>query len=467
MLWVAALLWAAVPVVYPWVRELLTRMGPYRDDGEAYGDSVIYGMVRLYSGGDLLAPAGWVNRYVHDSPALALGAAPYVLFGLGVCLLAARLGRPGTGRTVAGLLAAVLSLVYALRPLLFLVYAATGHTEPWGPLWSLSSWIGGDLHQLVAAVLMVFALRGRRTARRRGRILRTPLTVPAVLAVVLLPTGDVPPGRVTVPDCSFSPDEIRDPPSGWDLFMCGAREYRGDGPLLAMPDRELVANARHLCEAVTRHGGDIRAAGVRAAADEMTRPILDLLYPVCPAVREAEEAVWTEAGRGAACDGLPPHRPRIAPVERGSTDAGMESTLLLHERILSKEPPSLDEARAEAGENGVVGATTGTVVVTAVRGRATVCLRGEAYGRRPPVETGGWDRVVEVGYLSPLGDLRFVDGEPLLPRLTSDGPGRYRVRVYVRRGAADVDRGKPGVPGEILVMVYPGGEEEPVVYRTD
>ncbi|GGK80712.1 hypothetical protein Ppa06_51640 [Planomonospora parontospora subsp. parontospora] len=338
----------------------------------------------------------------------------------------------------------------------------------WGPQASFHSEIGGDLCQLAAAVLMVSALRsGRRAVRRRGRTPRTLLTVPVVLAVVLLSGGDTPPGRVTVPDCSFSPDEIREPPSGWDLFMCGAREDRGGGPLLAMPDRELAANARHLCETATRHGGDVHATGVRAVADDTIRPILDLLYPVCPAVREAEDAVWAGTGRGAACDGLPPHRPRIEPVGRGSTDAGTESALLLHERILSKEPLFLDGARAEAGENGVVGATTGAVVVTAVRGPGAVCLRGEAYGRRPPVETGGWDRVEEVGYLSPLGDLRFVDGEPLLPRLTSDGPGRYRVRVHVRRGAADADRGKPGVPGEILVMVYPGGEGEPVVYRAD
>jgi hypothetical protein len=206
MSWAAAVLWAAVPAVCPWARELLTRMGPYRGDEEAYGD-FIYGMVRLYSGGDLLAPVGWLNRYVHDSPALALGAAPYVLLGLGACLLAARLGRPGTGRTVAGLLAAVLALVYALRPLLFLAYATTGHTEPWGPLWSLSPWIGGDLHQLVAAVLMVLALRsGRRAARRRGRIPRTAPAVPVVSAAVLLTGGDTPPGKVTMPDCSSASD---------------------------------------------------------------------------------------------------------------------------------------------------------------------------------------------------------------------------------------------------------------------
>ncbi|GGL37183.1 hypothetical protein [Planomonospora parontospora] len=160
-------------------------------------------MVRLYSGGDLLAPVGWANRYVHDSPALALGAAPYVLLGFGACLLTARSGRPRAGRTVAGLLAAALALVYALRPLFFLAYAATGHTEPWGPLWSLSSSIGGDLHQLAAAILMMSALRsGRRAVRRRGRSPRTDgLTVPIANAAAARTSSSRPYGlRAVVGD---------------------------------------------------------------------------------------------------------------------------------------------------------------------------------------------------------------------------------------------------------------------------
>ncbi|MFC4058548.1 hypothetical protein ACFOWE_09600 [Planomonospora corallina] len=164
-LWAAAVLCSVAPAAYLWIGEVLVWMGPPREDvgGEAYGDSVVYGMVGLYSGGGLLK-ASILLEHVHGSPALALGAVPYVLLGLGACLLAARLGRPRAGRVTAGVLAAALALVYSLRPALCSVRAATES----GSYWSLSSSATGDLLQVAAAALMVLALRSGRRAVRRG-----------------------------------------------------------------------------------------------------------------------------------------------------------------------------------------------------------------------------------------------------------------------------------------------------------
>ncbi|MBG0814071.1 hypothetical protein [Planomonospora sp. ID82291] len=162
MLWTAAVLWAVVPAVHPGYAEIRERLSPALE----YGDSAVYGMVLTYPGDGYLT-AGRLSRYIHDGPAFALGAAPYVLLGLGACVLAARLGGPKAGRMLAGLLAVVLVMVYALRPLLFLVDAVEGRTGPWGPQGSFRSEAGGDLWQLAAVVPMVLALgSGRRAVRR-------------------------------------------------------------------------------------------------------------------------------------------------------------------------------------------------------------------------------------------------------------------------------------------------------------
>ncbi|MEW9551093.1 hypothetical protein [Nonomuraea sp. NPDC050783] len=89
----------------------------------------------------------------------------------------------------------------------------------------------------------------------------------------------------------------------------------------------------------------------------------------------------------------------------------------------------------------------------------------ETYARRPPVETRGWDHVVEVGYRSPSGSI--VLGDELsgaeLPDLALEGrAGRYRVRVHYdwfRRKGLYKDGQR------LLIMAFPGKGDEPVTYR--
>lgn len=93
----------------------------------------------------------------------------------------------------------------------------------------------------------------------------------------------------------------------------------------------------------------------------------------------------------------------------------------------------------------------------------TLCVTTETYRRRPPVETKGWDHVVEAGYLS-AGQLVFQDplSGAMLPDLAVRDAGHYRVRVhYAMRGSQgggdDVQR--------LLIMVYPGRGDDVVVHR--
>ncbi|GGL25263.1 hypothetical protein GCM10014719_28630 [Planomonospora parontospora subsp. antibiotica] len=163
MLWAAALLWATAPVAYlVWLelQELLTPPTPPAPPGEYDGD--IYGMVQLFSGGRLLKALVLIRQVQFTG---IFGVAPYVLLGLGMRLLGARLGRPRTGRVAAGLLAAVLVPMYSLHLVLFLVEGSAESMDG-GPQWPVFSAVGGDLYQLPAVVLMVLALRSDRSGRR-------------------------------------------------------------------------------------------------------------------------------------------------------------------------------------------------------------------------------------------------------------------------------------------------------------
>ncbi|MDF5751148.1 hypothetical protein [Spongiactinospora sp. TRM90649] len=157
MLWSAALLWAAVPAAYLIFLETQEPLTPQAPPGEY--DGQLYGMVQLFSGGRLLKVLVLI-RHVQFTG--IFGVVPYVLLGLGMCLLGAQLGRPRTGRIVAGLLAAALVPMYSLHLVLFLV-EGSAEAMARGPQWPVFSAVGGDLYQLAAVALMVLALRsGRR-----------------------------------------------------------------------------------------------------------------------------------------------------------------------------------------------------------------------------------------------------------------------------------------------------------------
>ncbi|MBG0818396.1 hypothetical protein [Planomonospora sp. ID82291] len=165
MLWAAALLWATVPAAYlAWLelQELLTPPALPAPLGEYDGN--IYGMVQFFSGGFRLKAFVLIRQVQFTG---ILGVAPYVLLGLGMCLLGARLGRPRTGRVAAGLLAAALVPMYSLHLVLFLVEGSAEFMDG-GPQWPVFSAVGGDLYQLAAVVLMVLALRSGRPEQREA-----------------------------------------------------------------------------------------------------------------------------------------------------------------------------------------------------------------------------------------------------------------------------------------------------------
>ncbi|GAT68876.1 hypothetical protein PS9374_04541 [Planomonospora sphaerica] len=121
-------------------------------------------MVQLFSGGFRLKALVLIRQVQFTG---ILGAAPYVLLGLGMCLLGARLGQPRAGRVAAGLLAAVLVPMYSLHLVFFLVEGPAEFMGQ-GPQWPVFSAVGGDLYQLAAVVLMVLALRSGRPEQREA-----------------------------------------------------------------------------------------------------------------------------------------------------------------------------------------------------------------------------------------------------------------------------------------------------------
>ncbi|WP_327581228.1 hypothetical protein OHA25_35275 [Nonomuraea sp. NBC_00507] len=57
----------------------------------------------------------------------------------------------------------------------------------------------------------------------------------------------------------------------------------------------------------------------------------------------------------------------------------------------------------------LVGSEPGALAIWAADEIGHACVTVESYRRRPPLETKGWDEVVEVGYDSPRGTLALSD----------------------------------------------------------
>jgi hypothetical protein len=94
-----------------------------------------------------------------------------------------------------------------------------------------------------------------------------------------------------------------------------------------------------------------------------------------------------------------------------------------------------------------------------------VCVTLETYTRRPPVETKGWDHVVEVGFDNRSGEMKFMDGlsGTELPDLSLNGrKGHYRIRVHL---AWFPWKGDEYGTQRLLIMAYSGPGDRVVVYR--
>jgi hypothetical protein len=333
---------------------------------------------------------------------------------------------------------------------------------------------------LVGSALILAFLYGEAPARRRPyQVVAAGLTT--ALAVCLLAAADHAPGPVTTAgDCHPAgsvPDYV-DPPippmTPEQVFVCAARDSRLLPYAGTAPDTVLLAHGRRLCGVYTRDD-PAEIARVRAAEGVRVRDLTYLLGGVCPAAaavvdageeEEEQELRASEAAERRVCDEAPRHHPLIRPVSRIVerkpvwTDYGV---------LESVEPGDGGEDDYDAGlieemnDNGLVAARGGQLVI-GVWADAPVCVTTETYTRRPPVETRGWDHVVEVGYLSTEGDFTLSDpmSDAPLPNLAVRGKGHYRVRVHYDR-LPDVEGGFGGQ--RLLVMAYPGRGDQVVVHR--
>ncbi|MEU7941383.1 hypothetical protein [Microbispora bryophytorum] len=470
VLWAAATLTAAAPSLFFWVIWTLT------------GDYGSRSYLSMSSGSCL----GW-DIYVQVSPwaypvkafpLFSYGGAPLIVLGFAGWCLSLRSGRTGLGRMIGRCVAVVLLVLNLPDLLLPTLDAALGPacTQIWGPPELLSQQFAWGLYDCVPPILVLLAVRApRRAFVRRGPVVRTAADVLAVTAVVLLPAASAPPGKVSAQwelGCpGFGDDTATRLNSAEKDFLCTVRGY--DRPYDSgvegwdeVSDQDVLAQGRHLCALATRRGGDIAA---RAVSEAPQASLAGALPSLCPAVARAQQAEADRrqaesdayvAQKERACAAHPRHRPKIEPVRQRRATLWTEFwTIDGWEDGYEGNPPDLVEE--------LVGSGRGTLAIWAADEIGHACVTVESYTRRPPLETRGWEEVVEVGYESPTGSLELVDGDGTsLKGLTTRGPGSYRVRVHLRgRELVTQTVDAPDGAVELLVQVFPGTAKKPVVYK--
>ncbi|WP_431896892.1 hypothetical protein [Nonomuraea sp. bgisy101] len=469
MLWTAAVLAALAPSLYFWVSSLLSE-----DDGTRYYAYMSSGRctgAQIHS----MTP----EHLTSHIPLLDYGGAPLLVLALAGWYVGARTGRDRLGRVVARCAAAVLLLRRLPDLLLLSLDGALGPEclGAWGPPELVSSQAGWDLYHLAPPVLVLLAVRvPRRAFVRRGRLARTAATILTVTATLLVTAQAAPAGEVSTEgelDCAgFGGGTVKRLSEAEKKFLCEVRGYNsfyGDGGIEGWqdaPDRVVVTQGHHLCRVATQHGGD---TGVPAVRDAPHGPLAHALGPLCPAVarwqeqegarKQAEEAAY-HAAKDKACGRHRPHRPKIKPVRQGRATMWTEFwTILGWEEGFEGADPDLVEE--------LVGSERGGLAIWAADEIGHACVTVESYRRRPPLEIKGWDEVVEVDYDSPSGTLTLSDGNgKSLTGLTTAGPGAYRVRVHLRgRKLVYQVPDPPDGAVELLIMVFPGEQTKPVVYR--
>ncbi|GAA3138542.1 DMT family transporter [Nonomuraea roseoviolacea] len=325
---------------------------------------------------------------------------------------------------------------------------------------------------LAASALILLLLYGAPPAARlRHHVLVTALATS--VALCFLPAADQSRGPITTAEDCSPPEPwetdgrpMEPPtPTGSRAFICAVRQQNALAFAATTPDQVLLAHGRRLCAVYTRN--DPRELARLGQVEGVNVGNLSgVLAGICPAAkaavtakaaaqnREFEEFVAEERSK---CDATPRHHPLIKPAKA----------------IRLKEPEwpeaGLDLYDEFAGE----GRSTSAGPVTAGPGRVTVdthpdlhvCVTLETYPRRPPVETKGWDDVVEVGYASRSGEMSFMDGlsGTELPDLSLDGrKGHYRIRVHF---AWFPWKGEEYGTQRLLIMAYPGPGDKVVTYR--
>jgi hypothetical protein len=414
---------------------------------------------------------------VWDLPFLWFGAVPLIALAWGSLVLSERAGRPGIGRILGRLAALVMIVRYLPSPLLLMIDISVdpGCAVLWGP--GLTSWgVTKDLCGLVAAILVLLAVRSSRTPR--SGLTRTAIAVPLVIVVLLGVVGDAARGKVSdesALDCAgFGDGTVSGLDESEREFLCRVRDDHrwGISELEDMPDRDLLAYGRGLCDlAVRLGGGDVDAPAVAEAIGEPHSDLLaGALSLLCPKVAEVQQekarraqeesdAYFAAGERG--CAAHPRHRPRITPVRQ------VRETMWTEFWDIHAWDEENEGAEVDGRVADLVGSGPGALRIWAADEIGHACVTGESYRRRPPVETRGWEQVVEVGYRSGDGVLSIVDGQgERLPDLAAGGPGSYRVRVHVRgREAVRENYDAPDGTVQLLIMVFPGKAKEPRIYR--
>lgn len=468
--WAAATLTAAAPALYFWVVSILT--GDY---GSRSYISTYWGSCLGWDIYDQVSP--WAYP-IKGFPLFSYGGVPLIVLGCAGWYLSLRSGRARLGRIIGrcvGVVLLVLSLLDFLPPTLD---TALGPAclDAWGPPELLSWQIGLGLYGCLPPFLVLLAVRApRRAYIRRGPVFRTAAGVLAVTAVVLLPAASAPPGKVSAQwelGCPGFGDATvpRLNPAEKD-FLCSVRDHdhryssgleRWDG----VSDQDLLAQGRHLCALATRHGGDTGARAIQEAPQASLAIVLPSLCPAVARARQSEEDRWQAesdayvAREERACAAHPRHRPKIRPVRQRRATLWTEFwTIEGWEDGYEGNPPDLVK--------DLVGSGRGALAIWAADEAGSACVTVESYTQRPPLETRGWEEVVEVGYESPTGSLQLGGGEgPTLKGLTVRGAGSYRVRVHLRgRKLVYQVAYPPDGAVELLVQVFPGKAKKPVVYR--
>lgn len=336
------------------------------------------------------------------------------------------------------------------------------------PLWYCAA--------LLASALVLLVLYAPAPAER----LRHHVLVAGLASVVLLaflPTADQARGPVTTAeDCEPHMDsrtgEYKEPVlTAEQTFVCGIRQNTRFKFAATTPDQVLLAHGRRLCGVYTRNDpAELARAGFQR--ETLTHPLAEICPSAAATVKTAKDAqdreleAWEEDAQR-MCDATPRHRPLIKPVtatrvkEPQWTDYGvMEAYGLPEDDYDVADMALLDKAQ----KNGLVASRPGHLMVLS-HSDFDLCVTVETYARRPPVETKGWDHVVEVGYERAGDSIVLEDqmGGAELPDLALDGyRGPYRIRVHY---AWFPWKGERESGQRLLIMAFPGKGDKVVTYR--
>ncbi|MBB6545728.1 hypothetical protein [Nonomuraea rubra] len=456
----AAVVVPLVPAVVNCVNGVFAWVGPHGAVASwFYGNG--WFLRQLWLPLDLLIGIGGASGLV--LAAVLLRTRRLVLGTIAALLLAAAAGavsgmttwNEGT-RAVQAFESALHDTVFGSAPKLFDELRPAG--PGLSPLWFSAAFT-------VSALLLFLAYVTPPARRNPYRVAAASLATGVLLALV--PASDQEPDRTsTSSECEAEFNRRSTVAmTGEREFVCGVRY--STAPLFGedMPDRRVIAYGHRMCGVYTR--GDAReSARFRQAYGVDPLEQTGLLASICPkaeaeleraaAEEEAEMLAW-EAEERAMCDRAPRHRPLIEPVR------ATRKTVWPEIGLEAFEDADVPESGLYEQDVDLVAAAPGHLVIVLDNTENRLCVTTETYGRRPPVETKGWQHVVEVGYESPTGTIELADNLAgiVLPDLSLRGrKGHYRIRVHY-----DPPDWERKVGQRLLVMAWPGRGEDRVVHR--